>query len=96
MILIISFVAQANALGPFTYKTGNINECNIITNCKYSTSDYAAVVNAFGKGMKLSSKYTAWTQCEEKAAAMMDDFYNMYKNSTEKPDDWEGKLVFLN
>lgn len=80
----------------YTYKTGDINTCNIITGCKYSTSDYAALVNAFGKGMKLSSKYTAWAQCETSAALMMDDFYLMYQNSTAKPEDWEGKLVFLN
>jgi hypothetical protein len=65
-------VTPASAV--YTYTTGDLKECNIVNDCLYSTSDYSAVVNAFGKGMKLSSKYTLWTACETSANLMMDDF----------------------
>lgn len=77
-----------------------INDADIVTEIKYSTSDYYQVVDNFLTGMNATKRYTREPACQASFTQLMDRFYDLEKNRTgavAKPGDSvsEGTLMYI-
>lgn len=71
-----------------------ITEKNIVTEAKFSTTDYYLILDAFTKGMKLAEKYQDATNCQTYLTNLFDSYNDMYINDTATGATWDGTLMF--
>ena len=77
--------------------SGAINQVDIVTEVKFTNTDYYLLMAAFKDGMKLEQKYSEFKNCFNYGSQMLDDFFVLNVNRTETDvsleNYWEGQTL---
>jgi hypothetical protein len=85
---------------PVATQQVGINNADIVSELKYSVTDYYTIIDNYITGLNATNRYTREPACQESFTNMMDTFYNMELNRTGTPvtagdSVLEGQMLFV-